>query len=248
MKGRVWPIALAAISIISTKPAFGAKEFSIAQSEHSIVCGMSKAMRTLARLVGVMALIMIFGQLTVTPPAHAQGFSASAFLPNEVVAGNTYSEWAAAWNQWFISIPASINPSLDTTGEFCDEKQNRRAFFLAGSGAGPVTRSCTVPCSKPIFFPLLTVECSSVEAPPFFGANSSDRLVCAQQLGDLIDIGSLKVTIDGVDVTSLNRFRVAGPDTDFRMSPTDNVLGVPVSKGFSRAPWARVGLRRRCPR
>jgi hypothetical protein len=97
-----------------------------------------------------------------------------------------------------------------------------------------VTRSCTVPCGKPLFFPLLTVECSNVEADPFFGANPTDRLVCAQQLGDLIDVGSLKTTIDGVDVTSLNRFRVAGPDTDFKMSPTDNVLFVMgASKGFS---------------
>jgi hypothetical protein len=185
--------------------------------------------------VGMVCALVMSGLLALTRSAKAQGFSSSVFLPNEIVSGNTYSEWAAKWNPWFVSIPASINPSLDTSGKFCDESQRGSVFFLAGSGVGTVKRSCTVPCGKPLFFPLITAECSSVEPNPFFGATPADRLICAQQLVDLVDIASLETKIDGVAVTSLNRFRVAGPDTSFRMSPDDNVLGVSASSGFSTA-------------
>ena len=185
--------------------------------------------------LGILAVLAVLGQFTLTRPADAQGFSPGVFLPNEIVSGKTYSEWAAEWNRWFISIPASINPSLDTTGQFCNQKQGHAAFFLAGNGTvqPAVTRSCTIPCGKPIFFPLITVECSSVENPPFLGKSPADRLTCAQALADLVDTSSLLTTIDGVGVTSLNRFRVAGPDTHFRMSPTDNVLGVVAASGFT---------------
>jgi hypothetical protein len=174
--------------------------------------------------------------IVLARPTYAQEFSPSVFLPNEIVSGNTYSEWASKWDRWFISIPASINPTLDTTGQFCNEKQGHPVFFLAGIGTGkPVTRQCEVPCGKPLFFPLITVECSSVEPAPFFGKTPADRLTCSQGFVDLVEVSSLETRIDGVEVMSLKRFRVAGPDTSFRMSPTDNVLGVNASSGFSTA-------------
>jgi hypothetical protein len=78
---------------------------------------------TRLKSVGMVCVLVMSGPLALTRSAKAQGFSPSVFLPNEIVSGNTYSEWAAKWNGWFISIPASINPSLDTSGKFCDESQ-----------------------------------------------------------------------------------------------------------------------------
>ena len=171
----------------------------------------------------------------VAPPSSPQ-YSPDAYLPNDIIFGKTYSEWVAAWNRWFIFIPASRNPSLDPDGHDCNQDQNHFAFFLAGIGTGmPVTRSCTIPCGRPLFLPLTTVECSSVEPPQFHGDNPAERLSCAQGNIDGVDLTSLKARLDGKEITSLDRFRAAGQDTRFVMSPNDNVLGVEASTGFTTA-------------
>jgi hypothetical protein len=35
------------------------------------------------------------------------------------VLGKTIGEWSAEWWKWAFAIPASTNPMLDKTGEFC---------------------------------------------------------------------------------------------------------------------------------
>ena len=101
-------------------------------------------------------------------------------------------------------------------------------FFLAGIATGaPVTRECTVPSDTPLFFPIINAECSNVEPPPFFGSTDADRLACAQAFIDDVGISTLKATIDGVDVKSLRRFRVASRPFDFRTPAQNNILFLP---------------------
>jgi hypothetical protein len=70
--------------------------------------------------------------------------------------GGSYGEWAARWWEWALSIPAAVNPILDTTGANCAQGQVGNVWFLAGTfGGDPVTRACTVPSGKPIFVPLI---------------------------------------------------------------------------------------------
>ena len=72
--------------------------------------------------------------------------------------GAGYSEWSARWWQWALSIPAAVNPVIDTTGENCDQGQFDDVWFLAGCfGTCTVERHCTVPSGAPIFFPLFNV-------------------------------------------------------------------------------------------
>ena len=144
------------------------------------------------------------------------------------------------WWQWDFSIPVPSNPTFDTTGHNCQVQQFQDSipvFFLAGIATGePVTRTCTVPSDTPLFFPIINAECSNVEPPPFFGDTPGKRLACAQKIIDGVGIGTLKATIDGVDVAGLKDFRFASPDFAFTMPAQNNILGLPgVTSGRSRS-------------
>jgi hypothetical protein len=76
--------------------------------------------------------------------------------------GQTYGRWAAQWHQWALGVPVATNPVLDKTGEFCAVRQVGDTWFLAGKfgppvdpDPGPVTRECTLPEGKALFFPLV---------------------------------------------------------------------------------------------
>jgi hypothetical protein len=175
-----------------------------------------------AVVVAVLALVMVSpalagtGKPTVIPPPASSAQT-----------GKTYGELAAAWQQTILPIATSLNPQNDSSGANCQRGNTSQIFFLAGSlTSTPVTRNCTVPATKPIFFPIINGECSNLEQPPFFGATDAERATCAQTLIDGVSIGSLKVTLDGRAVPNLGRFRAASPPFDFTV-PADNILGVP---------------------
>jgi hypothetical protein len=139
--------------------------------------------------------------------------------------GSTYGELSAAWWRTMLAIPQEKNPSLDTSGINCPGGDTPRIFFLAGQGTfTPVTRSCTVPADKPLFFPIINVECSNIEAKPFFGATDGARSACARKVMDGTGISTLKVTLDGIAVPNLSMFRAASPPFNFTIPPNDNIL------------------------
>ncbi len=186
----------------------------------------------------VTSIVIIFGLVVPTTMPLTQAgnnHNASVFPPYATVFGKTYGEWSAEWWEWNFSIPVPSNPSFDTTGGNCRIHQSRPVFFLAGTATGePVTRGCTVPSEKPLFFPLINVECSNVESPPFFGSTDEERLGCAQAFINDVGRSTLNATIDGVKVKHLKRFRVESPPFDFRMPAQNNILFLPnVTSGRS---------------
>lgn len=65
------------------------------------------------------------------------------------------SSLSAQWWEWALSIPPSVNPSLDTTGANCMVGQHGAVWFLGGffgDNPDPITRACTVPAHKTLFF------------------------------------------------------------------------------------------------
>ena len=57
------------------------------------------------------------------------------------------------WWQWAMSIPTSVNPLLDTTGERCMIGQRGSIWFLTGvNGGGSATLICSVPEDAALFF------------------------------------------------------------------------------------------------
>jgi len=144
--------------------------------------------------------------------------------------GNTYGEWSARWWQWLLSIPQNKNPNLDITGANCDQKQAGPVWFLAGafsSTNGNVTRRCTVPAGKALFFPIVNA---------IFGAAVGDCEPTAA--GVLCNIADLRVTtaaamdpvtltasIDNQSLANLGQQRVQSPVLTITL-PAGNVVGV----------------------
>jgi hypothetical protein len=77
----------------------------------------------------------------------------------------TYAEWGAEWWKWVYENPGPQHPLADTTGADCAVNQPTGMFFLAGTSGGVVTRTCTVPAGKPLFFPLINLAADNGGVP-----------------------------------------------------------------------------------
>jgi hypothetical protein len=75
--------------------------------------------------------------------------------PGTTFFGKSYNRLAGQWWNWALKEPTETSPLTDTTGEDCARNQNGAVWFLAGTFIDPpiaVTRDCTVPAGKAIFF------------------------------------------------------------------------------------------------
>ena len=188
--------------------------------------------RTLALLVAMSAAILL-----AQPSAlFAQEASASLAYPaNSAPFGMTYGDWQAAYLQYMFSIPASVNPVNDLTGADCNVAQSSSpVFFLNSIVSGSVTRTCTIP-AKALLITVAWAECSNIEPPPSYGADPQDMRTCAAVATNGVGITTLRLTVDGQDLSGLLRsLRVQSPYYFFTMPPTDNLLGLEgVTSGWS---------------
>jgi hypothetical protein len=92
----------------------------------------------------------------------AEAERASSFSPHDVLVttetshgAKLYDKHSVGWLAWAMGLPWSTGPVLDTTGAACAQGQEGSVWYLAGTNGGPVSRECTVPSSKPLFFPLV---------------------------------------------------------------------------------------------
>lgn len=131
--------------------------------------------------------------------------------PDQNPYGKSYGEWAGGFWQWLLSIPGSVNPFDDLTGENCALGQFGKVWYLAGDPTfgGGVTRQCKVPTGKAILFPIVNAECSTLEPPPFFGQNQGQLRRCVRNIG-FSDADTLRVKIDEKEFTTndLLQFRL----------------------------------------
>lgn len=123
----------------------------------------------------------------------------SLVIPRDTIAyGHQYGDWAAAWWQWALSIPANAHPLLDSAD--CNTGQSGPVFFIGGSfQSRNVTRKCTVPAGKSLFFPLIN-EVSTSFPPPLVQINDQ-RIFDAQVLDGA---GNLHVDLDGKQLKAIN--------------------------------------------
>jgi type II secretory pathway pseudopilin PulG len=163
--------------------------------------------RTKYYVVAVFTMLLGFvgqtaGPLTATASAATQQKNV---IEEVQTFGATYGEWSARWWQWLLSIPAAINPNLDGTGANCAQGQEDDVWFLAGTFGGTVTRTCTIPAGKPIFFPLINTIA-------FKPAGQETLLDLRRLAADFIDsVTVLQATIDGTAIQNLVNFRVRSP-------------------------------------
>jgi hypothetical protein len=180
------------------------------------------------------------------PPSILLGLSASAFAqsanspvypPGTSALGLTYGEWSATWWQWLLAIPSATNPENQPTGAVdCSINQAGSVWFLAGSASNKaVTLTCSnhIPSTASILFPLINVECSTQDLPPFHCTDAASCRKCSATTADGISPTSLHVTVDGNDVLNgAQGFRALSPFFNFTV-PADNILGSGAGPGMS---------------
>jgi hypothetical protein len=163
-----------------------------------------------------------------------------------VAFGRTYSDWAAAWQQWAQSISVSVHPLFDN-GD-CNTQQSGPVFFLGGSfKSATVTRTCTVPAGKALFFPVVNFEDSTLEesvagnGPCTPTSTQATTINCLRQnaQGFIDPATNLVVTIDGESVPNLKTgFREQSVAFDFTLPSSDNVFN---NNGDKQPPGGFLG-------
>jgi hypothetical protein len=177
----------------------------------------------------VIGCLSIFAVLTITVTLSSAEASNERVYPiNSKPFGLTYGEWSAKWWQWGLSIPTNDSPIVDETGAKCAVGQNNSdVWFLSGHGGGEVTRACSIPAGKAIFFPVINVECDYL-SPGL--KTESDLRKCAKD--DQDKVTNLHAIVDGVAIPDLKKYRVQSPLFNMTV-PEDNIMGI--SPGTTQA-------------
>ncbi len=163
----------------------------------------------------VLALLVTLGLMLPINMA----FAAS---PRAVQLGQPAKELSAEWWQWVWSIPGSVNPLLDATGDYCAVGQHGDVWFLTGNFGGTTVRTCIVPEGKTLFFPVVNFgpfdspnQCG--QGPESLGSVKDMRALAAATIDGATN---LSVTLDGKPVKQIRRVR----SEVFEVSmPPDNV-------------------------
>lgn len=132
--------------------------------------------------------------------ANWESSTASLTRPSEVdpkLYGKTIGNWGHAWWSWAFNVPKATNPLLKNGAIDCSAGQQGKVWFLAGNFGGTSKRSCTIPPSKALFFPIY----NSVWWTPAPGTDigCKDEVDCRRKAGR--SLGTLNYTckIDGQD-------------------------------------------------
>jgi hypothetical protein len=177
----------------------------------------SRAWRPIRRAVGVSVAFLVVGFGLGAPQASAAS------------SGQVAATLGALW-QTVLETPTPDNPL--TGGDPCVHVGSIVAPFTA---IAPTPVTCTVAPGTRVFVTAESSECSTVEAPPFYGGNETELRACAWAA----DAGftTTTVTLDGV-LVPVTEVDTALIPLDL---PADNILGVPAQHAFSVAHgWATL--------
>jgi len=120
------------------------------------------------------------------------------------IAGKTRSEYANLWWQWAVSMTPEVSPIRDQMGEFCGVNQRGDVWFLAGGyGSSKISRECTLPMSKHVFFPVINM----LYYPPDTGERPSCDVVKRSAALNNDYLKTFKVTVDGKEYLNPAFFR-----------------------------------------
>ena len=155
-------------------------------------------------------------------PAAAGNPNPRILPPGSTPHGMTYGEWSASWWQWAVSLPVDKNPFFDENGSCANgaNGQHGPVWFLTGviNVSGTAYRECTVPHGRALFFPVLNVECATLEGD---GSTESQLRACTR--GYMSVVTDVYAEIDGVPVKDLMAYRAASPLFIYGPLPENNV-------------------------
>jgi hypothetical protein len=166
-------------------------------------------MRALARVKLFIWALVVFPMLAFAQPQGSKQHSAE-------------------WVQWALSIPASVNPMLDATGNSCMVGQHGSVWFLAGSfNGGVATRVCSIPEDTTLFLPV--VNSFWIDTPGVCGQGASQSIKewRAAAHDFIATAHGLSVELDGHAIHNLNHIRSTVFPVTF---PTDSVFSAPCAE------------------
>ena len=144
--------------------------------------------------------------------------------PHARAYGLSYAEWGAQWWRWSYSFPLDQFPPLQSGELDCGLGQSGSVWFLAGTaGQGPVTRSCTIPTGKAVFFPIITYlndyPCPDPNFQPPPGETLEEFLT--EGAAAIIDlVTQLQVVVDGQPLNDLFSYRATSRLFTFTADPS----------------------------
>lgn len=162
------------------------------------------------------------------PPRGGTPAGSAVFPPTSTPYGMSYAVWSAAWWEFTLTVP-NFDPAAPGHPPNCRASRlgTGNVYFLVGIFS-PTDQpiDCTLPEGAALFLPVLNVDCSSVEEPPFFADDlkPEDQQACATALFDTAK--KLRARVDHKTVPNLGSFRVVSPQFTIAPLPADNRLGV----------------------
>ena len=150
-------------------------------------------------VLAVTAVTIALVGLVVAPPAGADderhGQKKGDFAPVHRLAGSSGGELLRDWWEVVLPIPAATNPIVPGNPELCPGI-GRRGKVASYATVNP-TASCTIEKGQPLFLPTFSVECSSAEPAPFFGATEEEQRACVGGFIEDPNVLAINLSLDG---------------------------------------------------
>jgi hypothetical protein len=157
------------------------------------------------------------------------------------VGGKPVNQIGALWEQWALKNPKLTNVILDTTGAQCGQNQPpytanpaTNIWWLAGTDGGAVTRTCTVPLTRTVVFPIVTNA--------YFGFSTDTQAEIDQGVADAVanavEASGLSVTYDGVPLSNPKSYFAKSAPFSVTL-PANNIYDLPA--GTVLSPSTDVG-------
>jgi hypothetical protein len=175
------------------------------------------------------AVLATFVSMSPTASYAGPSVTPGVFPPQSSPYGKSYSQWSAAWWQWFMALPLDGHPGNDSPDFDVTEGQSGQVWFLTGP-FGTIQRNVTIPAGISLYVALVNVESSTLEEPPFYGATAADQLAIANGFASFIT--DLSFNVDGKTVDNIGDFRVTSPQFSFT-APSPWIFGETGGAGFS---------------
>lgn len=145
----------------------------------------------------VLAVTIALISLGIAPAAGADDTRhghKGDFQPVHRLAGSTGAELLAQWWETVLPIPAAQNP-ITPGNPLCFDIGRRDKVATYASVDETVT--CTITAGQRLFLTTFGVECSSAEAPPFFGATEAEQRACVEEFLADPEVLAIRLSLDG---------------------------------------------------
>lgn len=179
---------------------------------------------TCRRVLTVLALTGLLSSAVAT--AAVAGGSPDGGKRERTYKGLTLGEWAAVWWQAVLATETEAGSHPLTTGGAFGGA-NHTVFLSAPVAAAGTPRTripVTIPAETYLVVPIITVECSVAEEPPFHGDDEPSLRGCANGLLDAVSAPD--ATIDGRPVKNPEASRVESPLFRYGPLTAANALGL----------------------